>query len=78
MMHISDRISAGEADVEDVNLLNDVALNIQGKCLCALGEFATMAVVSGIERFRSDFEERVNSKTPQPAKSPSPEMAPGD
>lgn len=77
MMHISDRISQGEADIEDVNLLNDVALNIQGKCLCALGEFATMAVVSSIERFRSDFEDRVTGDT-QPTESPAPEMAPGD
>jgi NADH:ubiquinone oxidoreductase subunit F (NADH-binding) len=28
---------------------------MQGKCLCALGEFATMAVVTGIERFPQDF-----------------------
>jgi NADH-quinone oxidoreductase subunit F len=78
MMHISDRISVGEASIEDVNLLNDVAQNIQGKCLCALGEFATMAVVSSIERFRSDFEGRVTTATPQPAESPAPELAPAD
>jgi NADH-quinone oxidoreductase subunit F len=29
---------------------------MQGKCLCALGEFSTMAVVSGIERFPQDFK----------------------
>ncbi|NPA30630.1 MAG: hypothetical protein GXO37_01365, partial [Chloroflexi bacterium] len=29
---------------------------IQGKTLCALGEFSTMAVVTGIERFREDFD----------------------
>ena len=44
-----------------------VAHNIQGKCLCALGEFSTMAVVSGIERFKSDFELRVLDARPQPA-----------
>ncbi len=67
MMHISDRITAGEAGVEDLQLLNDVAHNIQGKCLCALGEFSTMAVVSGFERFKSDFELRVLDAKPQPA-----------
>lgn len=65
MMHISDRISSGEASWEDVELLNNVALNIQGKCLCALGEFATMAVVSGIERFKADFEQQVSHIEPE-------------
>ncbi len=40
---------------EDVELLYNVAKQMQGKCLCALGEFATMAVVTGIERFPKDF-----------------------
>ncbi|MEJ2511345.1 MAG: NADH-ubiquinone oxidoreductase-F iron-sulfur binding region domain-containing protein [Anaerolineales bacterium] len=39
-----------------MNLLKDVATNMQGKCLCALGEFSTMAVVSSIERFSEDFK----------------------
>ncbi|MFN3490664.1 MAG: NADH-ubiquinone oxidoreductase-F iron-sulfur binding region domain-containing protein, partial [Anaerolineales bacterium] len=40
---------------EDVDLLLNVAKQIQGKCLCALGEFSTMAVVTGIERFPKEF-----------------------
>jgi NADH-quinone oxidoreductase subunit F len=40
---------------EDVDLLYNVAKQMQGKCLCALGEFATMAVTTGIERFPADF-----------------------
>ncbi|GAB4525421.1 MAG: NADH-quinone oxidoreductase subunit NuoF [Anaerolineales bacterium] len=56
MRNISDRIRAGRGSAQDVDLLYDVARQIQGKCLCALGEFSTMAVVTGIERFRTDFE----------------------
>lgn len=37
-------------------LLDTIARQMQGKCLCALGEFATMPVVSAIENFRADFE----------------------
>jgi NADH-quinone oxidoreductase subunit F len=44
-------------------LLN-VAKQMQGKCLCALGEFSTMAVVSGIERFPQDFKNAVKSAPP--------------
>jgi NADH-quinone oxidoreductase subunit F len=59
MRHIADRIHAGEGAWEDVLLLNDVASQIKGKCLCALGEFSIEAVLSGIERFEADFRVRV-------------------
>jgi NADH-quinone oxidoreductase subunit F len=56
MMHLTERIASGEAAWEDVELLTDVANQIKGKCLCALGDFSTEAVLSSIERFRADFE----------------------
>ena len=28
---------------------------MQGKCLCALGEFSTMPVATALERFGADF-----------------------
>ncbi|HRJ74561.1 MAG TPA: NADH-ubiquinone oxidoreductase-F iron-sulfur binding region domain-containing protein, partial [Anaerolineales bacterium] len=40
---------------EDTDLLLNVAKQMQGKCLCALGDFSTMAVVTSIERFPKDF-----------------------
>jgi len=39
MMHLTDRIVEGKATPADVELLRDVASQIKGKCLCALGEF---------------------------------------
>ena len=59
MQHLSERIHNGESSQEDVDLLRNVALQMQNKCLCALGEFATMAVVTGIERFPEDFKQLV-------------------
>ncbi|MCG8377848.1 MAG: NADH-quinone oxidoreductase subunit F, partial [Proteobacteria bacterium] len=56
MEKLTERIHHRETDWEDVLLLNDVAGNIKGKCLCALGDFATEAVISGIERFPEDFK----------------------
>ncbi len=55
MQHIADRAHDGRATRADVDLLLNVARQMQGKCLCALGEFSTMAVVTGIERFPQDF-----------------------
>jgi NADH-quinone oxidoreductase subunit F len=56
MAHISDRLQAGKAAAQDVELLHTVASQIRGKCLCALGEFSIEAVISGIERFPEDFK----------------------
>ena len=56
MQHLIERIHNGEGGQEDVELLHNVAKQMQNKCLCALGEFATMAVVTGIERFPQDFK----------------------
>lgn len=61
MSHLTERIQSGEGAKADVDLLLNVAKQMQGKCLCALGEFSTMAVVSGIERFRKDFDHAVKA-----------------
>lgn len=63
MAHILDRIEDGGASVKDVDLLFTVARQMQNKCLCALGEFSTMPVVSSLEKFRSDFLARVDGQT---------------
>lgn len=71
MMHLTDRIQAGQASMEDVDLLHEVASQVKGKCLCALGDFSTEAVTSGIERFRADFELRTAAET-QPEETLTP------
>ncbi|MBI1794536.1 MAG: NADH-quinone oxidoreductase subunit NuoF [Chloroflexi bacterium] len=56
MMHLIDRIHKNGHSKADVDLLLNVARQMQNKCLCPLGEFSTMAVVTGIERFSQDFK----------------------
>ena len=65
MDKLMEKMVEGRGTPEDLDILYDVAKQIQGKCLCALGDFATMAVVSGIERFKQDFE--LHIQTPAPA-----------
>jgi len=60
MKNITNRIHSGAGSKDDVDLLLNVAKQMQGKCLCPLGEFSTMAVVTGIERFPQDFRKAVN------------------
>lgn len=64
MKHIIDRIHRGEASQNDVELLHDVASQMRGKCLCALGEFSIEAVLSALERFPQDFAARVAQQEP--------------
>ncbi len=61
MRNLTERIHHGNGSGEDVKLLLNVAKQMQGKCLCALGEFSTMAVVTGIERFPDDFKKAVKA-----------------
>ncbi len=57
MNSIAKRIMERKAAKEDIDLLAAVAKEIQGKCLCPLGEFSVSAVLSGVQKFRPDFEE---------------------
>jgi NADH-quinone oxidoreductase subunit F len=56
MNRIAGRLASGKGKKEDVDLLDGVAKQIAGKCLCPLGEFSVMAVQTGIKQFRADFE----------------------
>ncbi len=56
MMHLIERIEHGEDVQASTELLHNVANQMQNKCLCPLGEFATMAVATAIERFPADFK----------------------
>jgi NADH-quinone oxidoreductase subunit F len=64
MHHLTHRIVSGRATPADIDLLDDVAAQMAGKCLCALGEFSIMAVRSGIKQFRSDFAAQLERTTP--------------
>jgi len=61
MSNITERIHGGHGTKADVDLLLNVAKQMQGKCLCALGDFSTTAVVTSIERFRQDFDKVVKA-----------------
>ncbi len=53
------RFERGEGRIEDIDLLMDIANNIEGNTICALGDAAAWPVQSMIRRFRDEFEKRV-------------------
>jgi len=56
MWRVVDRIWHGHGRREDLDLLNSVADNIQGRTICALGDAAAMPVRAMIKHFRPEFE----------------------
>ena len=58
-----DRIEHGHGKLEDIDLLNSVADNIQGRTICALGDAAAMPVRAMIKHFRDEFVHHVEHKT---------------
>jgi NADH-quinone oxidoreductase subunit F len=51
--------------VGDIDLLMDIANNIEGNTICALGDAAAWPVQSMIRRFRDEFEKRVKTAPPR-------------
>ena len=58
-----DRIETGHGRPSDMDLLNSVADNIQGRTICALGDAAAMPVRAMIKHFRAEFVYHVEHKT---------------
>jgi NADH-quinone oxidoreductase subunit F len=62
MSHLTRDIAAGDRDSGKIDLLLEVASNMQGKCLCALGEFSVMGVLTSIRRFPEDFGRKMENQ----------------
>ena len=56
MKKISDRIVAGDASPDDVDTLETVANQIEGKTICAFGEAASWPTQSFIKKFRDELK----------------------
>jgi NADH-quinone oxidoreductase subunit F len=53
------RIETGKGRPEDLDLLNSIADNIQGRTICALGDAAAMPVRAFVKHFRKEFEHHI-------------------
>ena len=57
------RINHGQGRPEDLALLDEVAANIMGRTICALGDAAAMPVRAMIKHFRPEFEAKIAAAT---------------
>ncbi|MEY4978719.1 MAG: oxidoreductase (quinone), subunit [Pseudomonadota bacterium] len=63
LWRLVDRIHRGEGRPADMALLDNVAENIMGRTICALGDAAAMPVRAMIKHFRHEFEYFIEHKT---------------
>lgn len=63
---ILERIRDGEGTMEDLDTLLQIADNMTGKTICVLSDSCATPVVSGIKKFRGDFEALIKHKTFHP------------
>ena len=62
LFRVLHRIEHGQGRPDDLDLLNSVADNIQGRTICALGDAAAMPVRAFIKNYRDEFEYHIEHK----------------
>jgi len=60
MLDILDKICSGKASLEDIDKLEELALNVKKSSLCGLGRTAPNPVLTTLKYFRHEYEEHVN------------------
>ena len=60
MWRILTKLAHGEGTIRDIDLLEEVTYQIEGKTICALGDAAAWPVQGLIRHFRPELERRVN------------------
>lgn len=61
LWRVLNRIQHGQGRPEDIELLDNVAFNIMGRTICALGDAAAMPVRAMIKHFRHEFEAKIQA-----------------
>ena len=60
MWRVLERMARGEAEHREIDLLLDVAGQVEGHTICALGDAAAWPVQGLIRHFRHEIEDRIN------------------
>lgn len=62
MLEILERITQGEGQLEDIQLLKDLAEHIRSTSLCGLGQTAPNPVLTTLRYFRDEYEDHIHHK----------------
>mgnify|MGYP001403935167 CR=1 FL=1 len=59
MMRMMDRMVQGRAELEEIDLLEQVTRQVEGHTICALGDAAAWPIQGLIRHFRPEMEARI-------------------
>jgi NADH-quinone oxidoreductase subunit F len=62
LFRILDRMVAGEATMEELDRMHEIADNIMGNTICAFGEGTAMPALGFLRKYRKEFEAYVQTK----------------
>ena len=62
MLELLEKITAGEAELEDLTKLEELAINIPKTAICGLGQSAPNPVLSTLKYFREEYLEHIKYK----------------
>jgi NADH-quinone oxidoreductase subunit F len=57
-----ERLVVGDAEIEEIDLLEDVTRQVEGHTICALGDAAAWPIQGLIRHFRPELERRINAR----------------
>jgi NADH-quinone oxidoreductase subunit F len=62
MWRVMERLVRGDAEVEEIDALLDVASRVEGHTICALGDAAAWPIQGLVRHFRDDIEQRIAAR----------------
>jgi len=61
MWRVLERMAKGESETSEIDTLLDVASQVEGHTICALGDAAAWPIQGLIRHFRPEIEDRINN-----------------
>ncbi|WP_336972438.1 NADH-quinone oxidoreductase subunit NuoF [Sphingobium aromaticiconvertens] len=62
MWRVMERLRSGEADIREIDMLQEVTKQVEGHTICALGDAAAWPIQGLIKHFRPEIERRINER----------------
>jgi NADH-quinone oxidoreductase subunit F len=62
MWRVMERLVVGDAEIDEIDILLDVASQVEGHTICALGDAAAWPIQGLVRHFRDEIEERINTR----------------
>ena len=59
MWRVMERMVKGQAELEEIDILEDVTKQVEGHTICALGDAAAWPIQGLIRHFRPELERRI-------------------